>query len=913
VNAQEATQQMTNTDADNQGLAGSGENETRGVDHVGAALATDNMLDGSVQAGKIINFDELRDAPEAAKAQAAYGESSIKVLKGLEAVRKRPGMYIGDTADGSGLHHMVFEVADNAIDEALAGHCDNILVRIGVDESISVEDNGRGIPVGMHPTEGRSTAEVVMTELHAGGKFDQNSYKVSGGLHGVGVSVVNALSQWLELTIWRDGHEHFARFENGDVTRPMEQRGASDKRGTRVVFKASEETFGLVEFDREILAKRFRELSYLNDGVRIELIDERIPEGEGVDAGNGSETAVAEAKALAGETSGEPTTAAEDAVAAAKKKPVRLEVFHGIDGLKGFVEFARLKKGQTALTEPFRALKYKTIKRKGETLEVGVEVAMQWTNSYSEEVFCFTNNIPQKDGGTHLTGLRAALTRALGKAAEEEMAGRRPKDRIELSGEDMREGLLCALSIKLPEPKFSSQTKEKLVSSEARPAVEDVVFDALSTWLLENPQQKQLILAKVMEAATARDAARRARELTRRKSAFDTLGLPGKLADCQEKDPAKCELYLVEGDSAGGSAKQGRDRKFQAILPLKGKILNVEKHSYEKMLGSQEVGTLIQALGAGIGVDGYKPEQLRYHRIIIMTDADVDGAHIRTLLLTFFYRHMPELVQRGHIYIAQPPLYKVKAGKTERYVKDDEALATFLLELALTGAEFVNGEGIAVPRETLVAAATDYFALGGTLNRLGKAGDEHLPQVMLKMGERINLSKDGIMEELNKAISDPNVSFNVYDRESGEKMLRLTRERFGNQWVSEYPQSFFDTADARAIARVGAELSDLCAGEAQISRSNFTAKSDSLPVLLDKLLAEARKNLAIQRYKGLGEMNPEQLRETTLDVSVRRLLRVTLNDAQKASDTCQMLMGDEVAPRRRFIEENALLTRNLDA
>jgi DNA gyrase subunit B len=846
-----------------------------------------------------------------AEPKAAYGEGSIRVLKGLEAVRKRPGMYIGDTGDGSGLHHMVFEVVDNSIDEALAGHCDAIVVSIGQDESISVEDNGRGIPVGMHPTEGRSTAEVVMTELHAGGKFDQNSYKVSGGLHGVGVSVVNALSERLELTIWRDGFEHFASFEHGEVTEPVRKVGPSDKRGTRVVFKASAETFGVVKFERETLAKRFRELSYLNDGVRIELVDERVPEAgaaePAAELAESSETA-AEPGAGTGENGDENTQETKPA-----KKAIRREVFHGQDGLKGFIEFARQKKGSAPLTEPFRAQKTKLVKRQGETVEVGVEVAVLWTRSYSEDVFCFTNNIPQKDGGTHLTGLRSAMTRALMKAAEEEMAGKKPKDRVELSGEDMREGLLCALSIKLPEPKFSSQTKEKLVSSEARPAVEDVVHEALSTWLLENPQQKQAILSKVIEAATAREAARKARELTRRKSAFDTLGLPGKLADCQEKDPAKCELYLVEGDSAGGSAKQGRDRKFQAILPLKGKILNVEKSNYEKMIASQEVGTLIQALGAGIGSEGYKPDQLRYHRIIIMTDADVDGAHIRTLLLTFFYRQMPELVERGHIYIAQPPLYKVKSGKTERYVKDDEALAAFLLELALTDAKFVNGDGIDVPRDALVGVARDYFALGGVLGRVAKAGDELMPRLMLSLGERVDLSNPQTLDALKDAAEKEPVSFIVFEREGGEKMLRLTRDRFGNQWSHEYPQSFFDSPDAKTIARVGGELLDLCAGEAQISRGNFTAKSRSLPALLDKLLAEAKKGLSIQRYKGLGEMNPEQLHETTLDVSVRRLLRVTIRDAQQASDTCQMLMGDEVAPRRRFIEDNALLTRNLDA
>ncbi|AXQ27171.1 DNA topoisomerase (ATP-hydrolyzing) subunit B [Solimonas sp. K1W22B-7] len=816
-----------------------------------------------------------------------YDESSIQQLEGLEAVRKRPGMYIGDTSDGTGLHHMVFEVVDNSVDEALAGHCDDIVIRIHTDNSITVSDNGRGIPVGIkfddkHEPK-RTAAEIVMCVLHAGGKFNQNSYKVSGGLHGVGVSCVNALSSKLELTIRRDGQKHFLEFhrgaaqnrlleiQNGVEVSPLKVLGPAEGRGTEVKFLADEEIFGKVEWHYDILAKRLRELSFLNNGVKIRLHDERSGQEENF-------------------------------------------AFSG--GVKGFVEY--INRAKTALHQKvFYASGASMVSANtGGPVEIIVEVAMQWNDSYQEQVLCYTNNIPQSDGGTHLTGLRAAMTRVINKHIEE--TGVAKKEKVDISGDDMREGLACVLSVKMPDPKFASQTKMKLVSSEARPAVEEVVAEKLANFLLENPGEAKMITAKIVEAARAREAARKARDMTRRKGVLDGMGLPGKLADCQEKDPTKSELFLVEGDSAGGSAKQGRDRQFQAILPLKGKILNVERARLEKMLSSQEVATLITALGCGIGKDEFKPEKLRYHRIIIMTDADVDGSHIRTLLLTFFYRHMFTLVERGHIYIAQPPLYKVKSGKHETYVKDDHALHDWLIATALNDAHLIPGGGQA-PLETaeLERLVRDYAAVQASLDRLGRRYDERVLQALCRLAPLPD--EAGLPGWAERFYSELNVGsldgqFTVEARMGAEgPLLQVSRRAHGATQIFNFGHEFFNGLDYRRMATLRETTASLIGEGATIRRGDrATAVVHSIDEIHDWLLSEARRGLGIQRYKGLGEMNPEQLWETTLNKANRRLVRVAIEDAVAADQIFTMLMGEQVEPRRDFIEKNALLVSNLD-
>jgi DNA gyrase subunit B len=835
----------------------------------------------------------MATTPESGSNGNSYGADSIKVLKGLDAVRKRPGMYIGDTDDGSGLHHMVFEVSDNAIDEALAGHCDKVLITLNPDGSVSVEDNGRGIPTGIHPEEGVSAAEVIMTQLHAGGKFentsDDNAYKVSGGLHGVGVSVVNALSEWLDLTVWRDGEEHFMRFRHGDAEAPLKVVGKTEKRGTRVSFLPSTETFKVTEFDFERLEHRFRELAFLNSGVRLVLVDARHDETREV------------------------------------------EMFYE-GGIAAFVKY--LDRAKTALIpEPISVT--------GQRDDIGIEVALEWNDSYYENVLCFTNNIPQRDGGTHLAAFRAALTRTLNNYAER--SGMLKKEKVGLTGDDMREGLTAIVSVKLPDPKFSSQTKDKLVSSEVRQPLESLIADKLSEWLEENPAHAKTIIQKIIDAAAAREAARKARDLTRRKGVMDIASLPGKLADCQERDPALSELFLVEGDSAGGSAKQGRNRHNQAILPLRGKLLNVERARFDRMLSSREIGTMIQALGAGIRED-WDIAKLRYHKIVIMTDADVDGAHIRTLLLTFFYRQMPELIENGHLFIAQPPLYKVARGRSEVYLKDDAALDDYLEEAGLEGLilDTPDGQRSGKDLKTLV----DHARRMRTLMRYApRKYDPALIEALAINGAlRPELDRDGKAKAIAKVAEwlnagDAEATWSGELAAEGGYLLRRLWRGVTDAYIIE--PNFLVSAEARKLdglakeqaaayatpltlrtLKKGAQAEQeptLGVGEGEDAAEEVAADTKGKPTtitrpleLLDTVLAAGRKGLSIQRYKGLGEMNAEQLWETTLDPANRSLLRVEIAQADVADEIFTRLMGDVVEPRREFIQDNALSVANLD-
>ncbi|MBF9042618.1 DNA topoisomerase (ATP-hydrolyzing) subunit B [Rhodobacterales bacterium HKCCE4037] len=794
-----------------------------------------------------------------------YGADSIKVLKGLEAVRKRPGMYIGDTDDGSGLHHMVYEVVDNGIDEALAGHADAVTVTIHADSSVSVHDNGRGIPVGIHEEEGVSAAEVIMTQLHAGGKFDSNSYKVSGGLHGVGVSVVNALSDWLELRIWRDGKEHTARFERGETARHLEVVGdAEGKTGTEVRFMASTSTFSNLEYSFKTLENRLRELAFLNSGVRIILRDER------------------------------PADALES------------ELFYE-GGVREFVKY--LDRSKTPMIE-------EPIYVEGEKDGIGVEVAMWWNDSYNEMVLPFTNNIPQRDGGTHLAGFRGALTRTINLYANS--TGIAKREKVAFSGDDAREGLTCVLSVKVPDPKFSSQTKDKLVSSEVRPAVEGLMNEKLSEWFEEHPNEARMIVTKIIEAAVAREAARKARELTRRKTAMDVASLPGKLADCQEKDPAKSELFLVEGDSAGGSAKQGRSRHNQAVLPLKGKILNVERARFDRMLGSQEIGTLITALGTGIGRDEFNIGKLRYHKIVIMTDADVDGAHIRTLLLTFFFRQMPEIIEGGYLYIAQPPLYKVSRGKSEVYLKDQASLDDYLIAQGIEGAtlRLPSGEEIAGQDLARVVEGARNF------KRILDAFPTHYPRHIVEQAAiagafdpgKADSDLQGVADDVAKRLDLVAVEYERgwQGRITQDHGIRLSRVLRGVEEIRTLDGAVLRSGEARKLSEVSKDTRTVYRDPATLARKDREQLIHGPTELLQAILEEGAKGQQMQRYKGLGEMNPDQLWETTLDPEARTLLQVRVEDLAEADDIFTKLMGDVVEPRREFIQANALSVENLD-